>query len=78
MKRHNIFSTMVSERGFAILKTSIVLFAEVVVKTINMVLSHCSIAPYFSSFDESNFSFVALFLLGVCVVDEQKFPVTEM
>ena len=65
-------------RGLLSIENHIVLFAEVVVKTINVVLSHCSIAPYFSSFDESNFSFVALFLLGVSVVDEQKFPLTEM
>ena len=64
-------------RGLLSIENHIVLFAEVVVKTINVVLSHCSIAPYFSSFDESNFSFVA-FLLGVSVVDEQKCPVTEM
>ena len=63
-------------RGLLSIENRIVLFAEVV-KTINVVLSHCSIAPYLSSFDESNFSFVA-FLLGVSVVDEQKFPVTEM
>ena len=65
-------------RGLSSIENHILLFAEVIVKTINVVLSHCSIAPYFSSFDESNFSFVALFLVGVSVVDEQKFPVTEM
>ena len=64
-------------RGLLSIENRIVLFAEVVVKTINVVLSHCSIEPYFSSFDNSNFSFVA-FLLGVSVIDEQKFPVTEM
>ena len=64
-------------RGLLSIENHIVLFAEVVVKTINVVLSHCSIAPNFSSFDNSNFSFVA-FLLGVSVVDEQKFAVTEM
>ena len=64
-------------RGLSSIENHILLFAEVIVKTINVVLSHCSIAPYFSSFDESNFSFVA-FLFGVSFVDEQKFPVTEM
>ena len=38
------------------------LFAQVVDKTINVLLSHCPIAPYFSSFDQSNFSSVALLL----------------